>query len=140
MPVYPLTEGLTQRWLRGTMKRRAGGRRCTWSTDPLPAGLRARHALPPLPDGAARATISPHDEAAKAAAVRRLAFDELLYMSIGMARRKRAWQHGAPAHADPARRRRRWTRFMAALPFALTGAQRARARRRSWTTWRGRSR
>ena len=90
--------------------------------DPLPEGLRAAHRLEPLA-AAVGAYHVPADEAAKTRAVRRLAFDELLYMGIGMARRKRAWQHGDPAHPVPLDRAV-LEEFTDGLPFTLTGAQR----------------
>ena len=120
VPIYPLTEGLTQRWLRGTIKR-ALDAALHLVEDPLPEWLRREHDLPLLGE-ALRAYHFPADEAAKAVALHRLALDELLYIGIGMARRKRAWQQSAPARPIP-RDAQTLDRFETSLPFALTGAQ-----------------
>jgi len=121
VPVYPLTEGLTQRWLRGVI-RKALDAALHLVADPLPPDLRHDHNLPPLQE-ALRAYHMPADEEEKAAATHRLAFDELLCVSIGMLRRKRDWQQGAPARPIP-HDPDALERFEAELPFALTGAQR----------------
>jgi len=121
VPVYPLTEGLTQRWLRGTI-RKALDAALHLVADPLPPDLRRDHNLPPLQE-ALRAYHMPADKEEKSAATHRLAFDELLCVSIGMLRRKRDWQQGAPARPIP-HDPDALERFEAELPFALTGAQR----------------
>ena len=121
VPVYPLTEGLTQRWLRGTI-RKALDAALHLVADPLPPDLRRDHNLPPLQE-ALRAYHMPADEEEKGGATHRLAFDELLCVSIGMLRRKRDWQQGAPARPIP-HDPDALERFEAELPFALTGAQR----------------
>jgi len=121
VPVYPLTEGLTQRWLRGVI-RKALDAALHLVVDPLPPDLRRDHALPPLQE-ALRAYHMPAGEEEKGAATHRLAFDELLCVSIGMLRRKRDWQQGAPARPIP-HDPDALERFEAELPFALTGAQR----------------
>jgi len=120
VPVYPLTEGLTQRWLRGFI-RRALDAALHLVEDPLPADLRREYSLPPLAE-ALRAYHFPADEAEKAEGIHRLAFDELLLVSIGMLQRKREWQEGAPARPIP-RDDAALAGFVEALPFALTGAQ-----------------
>jgi len=121
VPVYPLTEGLTGRWLRNTIRRTLDAA-LHLVVDPLPPALRDAHDLLPL-DRALYAYHLPADEEEKAAATRRLAFEELFYVGIGMARRKREWQQGPPARPvarDPAA----LEEFTRSLPFALTGAQR----------------
>ncbi len=121
VPVYPLTEGLTGRWLRNTIRRTLDAA-LHLVVDPLPPALRDAHDLLSL-DRALYAYHLPADEEEKAAATRRLAFEELFYVGIGMARRKREWQQGPPARPvvrDPAA----LEEFTRSLPFALTGAQR----------------
>ncbi len=120
VPVYGLTEGLTQRWTRGFFKRVLDAA-LHLVEDPLPPAMRAAHDLPAL-DEALAGYHFPEDEERKAASVRRLAFDELLYIGVGMARRKRAWQDESPARPVPVDPEGRAT-FERALPFALTGAQ-----------------
>ncbi len=119
VPVYPLTEGITQRWLRGVQKRLVD--LChPLLDDPLPSGLREVHHLP----GLAQAVRSYHFPASpedRAAARRRLAFEELLYIQLGMLERKHRYQNserGAAIHAPGA-----LEELLSALPFALTGAQ-----------------
>ncbi len=121
VPVYPLTEGLTGRWLRNTIRRTLDAA-LHLVVDPLPPSLRDAHDLLSL-DRALYAYHLPADEEEKAAATRRLAFEELFYVGISMARRKREWQQGPPARPvarDPAA----LEEFTRSLPFALTGAQR----------------
>jgi len=121
VPVYPLTEGLTQRWLRGTIGRALdAGLRLV--EEPVPEALRRDYELLPLVE-ALRAYHRPAGEEEKRAATHRLAFDELLCVSIGMLRRKRDWQQGAPARPI-AHETDTLERFEDELPFRLTGAQR----------------
>jgi ATP-dependent DNA helicase RecG len=120
VPIYALTEGLTQRPLRsllhGVVERFAG-----LVPDALPEELRRRRGLA----GAAAAYQAIHFpeslEAAEAAR-RRFVFEDFLLLQIGLAlrRRREGARPGnviAPAGALAARLER-------ALPFALTAAQR----------------
>ena len=118
VPVYPLTEGLPQRTLRTAIAKlleRYGDR----IEDPLPAGIRDRLGLLGLME-ATRQCHYPDSQEALREARRRLAFDELLAIQVGVQTRRREWRSGdAPAievHtvADD---------FLRTLPWALTGAQ-----------------
>ena len=119
IPVYHTTRGLAQRTLRealATLVERFGGR----LPDPLPAPLRRRHGLPAIAQ-TIRDVHHPPDPAARARAWRRLAFDELLTVLLGVLRQKRAWRGeatapviGRPPIVDA---------FLRSLPFALTAAQ-----------------
>ena len=120
VPVYRLTEGLPQRTLRSVIAdllERFAGR----LPEPLPAELRERHRLMGVVE-ATRQVHYPDDAARLLEARRRLAFDELLAIQLGVVRRKRAWQEAgdAPALEDRAAAEA----FVASLPFAFTGAQR----------------
>ncbi|MSQ42456.1 MAG: ATP-dependent DNA helicase RecG [Dehalococcoidia bacterium] len=120
VPVYPLTAGLAQRTLRTAIAGLLdafGGR----VEDPLPPAIRARHGLLPLAE-ATRQVHYPDSEEALHAARRRLAFDELLAIQVGVQTRKREWQAqgDAPAVTDHAAA----DAFLALLPFTLTAAQR----------------
>ena len=121
VPVYPSTQGLAQRTLRTTI---AGllDRFADRLPETLPEELRAKHDLPPIVE-ATRQMHYPDSKAALDEARRRIAFDELLAIQIGVVRRKREWQSlgDAPAFAG----RDAIEEFIARLPFALTGAQRA---------------
>ncbi len=95
--------------------------------DPLPEALRAEHALLPLaeavrglhfPSGATPEQLERLDTEAH----RRLAFDELLWLSLGMARRRRVARR-RPGFAFRAGEGE-LARAIAGLPFTPTGAQR----------------
>ena len=118
MPVYPLTAGITNH-LMASLTRQAlpcAGR----LPETLPQPVRQAHAL------AARAYAVenihfPADEHALALARRRLIFEELFYLSVGLGVLK-----GRRAQADRACvfPPRAPEAFAALLPFAPTGAQR----------------
>ncbi|PKB56640.1 MAG: hypothetical protein BZY69_00755, partial [SAR202 cluster bacterium Casp-Chloro-G1] len=119
VPVYPLTAGLPQRTLRGmiaNLLERYGDR----LEDPLPARIRERHELLGYAE-AVRQIHYPDSEEQLAAARRRLAFDELLAIQVGVQTRKREWQISgdAPFVEDHALA----DTFLGTLPFTLTGAQ-----------------
>ncbi len=121
VPIYPLTKGLYQKPLRRIV-RNALDACADRLPEFVPDATRRRHALPDLPR-ALWGLHFPDDEPHLQAARHRLAFDEFFLIQLGMQRRKRQWQQGAPGHAfavDEAA----VGRFLAALPFALTGAQR----------------
>jgi ATP-dependent DNA helicase RecG len=127
VPVYRLTEGLKpgqiRRWLHTAIE---GGPRRTAVVsevhEPLPPRVRERHALPDIA-AALRQVHFPDDEDRLLAARRRLAFDELLVLQLALGQRRARWTAQASAmplqvaDADLAA-------WIAALPFALTGAQR----------------
>jgi ATP-dependent DNA helicase RecG len=119
VPVYPLTQGLSQRWLRAlvrsTVLDRADG-----LGEPLPAALRARHGLLGLAE-AVRWLHVPADMGQVDRARLRLAFDELLCLGLWARQRRRARR--AEPGADLAAGQAAAQAFVAALPFALTGAQ-----------------
>jgi len=119
VPVYPLTAGVTGRWLRRQIKGVVDG----WAgrvADPLPAAWRARAEVPRLPE-ALRAVHFPKDEVELEAARRRLAFDELLLLQLWLRRRRRAAQ--SRPGIDLAAGRELQARLIEHLPFALTDAQ-----------------
>ena len=119
VPIYSTTEGLNQRPLRRLM----------WNiveahahdvAEMLPDALRARRRLPPLND-ALRHAHFPSSEEARAAAYRRLAYDEFLLLQAGLAiLRARVTRARGIAMQPPGAFVRR---LREALPFALTRAQ-----------------
>lgn len=122
VPVYPLTAGLTAKWLRTLMKRTVD----YWTQrlpDHLPDETRERLNLLPLAE-ATRQIHFPNTWESLDAGRRRLAFDELLLIQLGVLKQRQEWQAqrfaGRPVAADP----EVMARFTAALPFELTGAQR----------------
>ncbi len=126
-PVYPLTEGLTQGRLRALVRSALAA----WDGAPpaeyLPAELLRPLKLPTLraalefvhqpPVGTALAPLA----AGRHPAQRRLAFEELLAHQLSLMELRRAIRHElAPPLHDAAGVQQR---LLAALPFALTGAQ-----------------
>ncbi len=120
VPVYPLTAGLGQRFLRRLLFDLAHAV-AHHLADPLPAPL--REALGLLPLGAAvRALHAPADEGETVSARRRLVFDEFFLFNLVMLRQRAIRSaHPGIAFATPGGLA---DRACAALPFALTGAQR----------------
>lgn len=119
MPIYPLTEGLNNRKLISLIRHVLD----YWLDqirDPLPDELRTRYSLLPL--GRALDQIHrPESMDAVAAARRRLAFDELFYIQLGVQqRRQELAQSTAPALTGGAEV---LEAFAQALPFQMTGAQ-----------------
>jgi ATP-dependent DNA helicase RecG len=119
VPVYPLTAGLGQRFLRRLVFDLVHTAAHTVA-DPLPAALCEQHGLPPLAD-AVRALHVPADRAEAASARRRLVFDEFFLFSLAVLR-QRATRSALPgvAFRTPGALAER---ARAGLPFALTGAQ-----------------
>ncbi|MFN2110845.1 MAG: ATP-dependent DNA helicase RecG [Anaerolineae bacterium] len=118
-PIYALTEGLQQRWMRMTLERTLSA----WAKrvpDALPNGLRAELNLLPL-DRALWGIHLPDNQEHLDAARRRLAFEETLYLQLGLLRQKLAWkaQPGRTIQVDTAC----LEALRASLPYALTGAQ-----------------
>ena len=117
MPVYPLTAGITNHLLAGLVEKALQG--LPPPAETLPHGLRERHRLAPAAD-CWRSIHFPADEAELDAARRRFAFEELFYLSLGLALlRERRSQGRGPAFGE-----RSLVAFYALLPFTLTGAQR----------------
>ncbi len=119
VPVYPLTEGLTNRWLR----RLINGVVEFWATkvqDPLPESIRGRAGLLDLPT-ALREIHFPTSFEKMETARRRLALEEFLYVQIGVLRQRRKWREvpGRALHID----NQLLSNFVSSLSFQLTGAQ-----------------
>jgi ATP-dependent DNA helicase RecG len=115
-PVYPATEGLSQRVLRGLIYRTL--RETDLST--LPAALPA--GLDPMRRGDALQAIHfPADDAERERARRHLVLSEFFGLQMLVAaRRKSVIARAGQAHCGSGEL---LARFYAALPFALTGAQ-----------------
>ncbi len=102
VPVYRLTTGLTANRLRGAMRAALDGAGNAYP-EYLPSDVRAEEALPPIAE-ALEAAHYPTTFEARDAALRRLAFDELLALQLGMVGRRRARgrSHTAPIPVDAA--------------------------------------
>ena len=121
VPVYPLTEGISNRLLTDCIRLVLPDLTARLQ-DPLPAPLRARYGLTDQAE-ALRRIHAPEDQAQIESARRRLAFDELFFLSLGLCRLKgRRDRAAGPVCAGG-----RVEDFAALLPFALTGAQRRAA-------------
>src|SRR5207248_5180007 len=117
-PVYPASEEVTPKRLRGLVELALDYARDL--PDPLPAELKAAEELPLLPD-ALVALHRPRSLEEGEEARRRLAFDELLVLQVGLARARagreqaRARPLGAPGDLS--------ARYRELLPFELTPDQ-----------------
>ena len=121
LPVYPATEGLTHRQIRGLVQQHLDAL-LTLVEDPHPKGLRAAVGLPEL--GAALAAVHrPATPADAEAGRRRLAFDELFDQQLVQAR-ARALAKRARAGIRFVLKKELTTRLKEHLPFELTGDQR----------------
>ncbi|HEY7929926.1 MAG TPA: ATP-dependent DNA helicase RecG [Steroidobacteraceae bacterium] len=127
-PIYPASMGLTQGRCRLLVDRALRGLERDGVAELLPESLRARHELPALaealrllhrpPTGTQLAQLA----AGRHPAQRRLAFEELLAHHLALLQlRGRSRTERALPLADA---RRAEQALLAALPFALTGAQR----------------
>jgi ATP-dependent DNA helicase RecG len=119
VPIYPLTEGLSGRWVRRLMKRVVD----YWAPriqEYLPESVRASAGLLDLSAALAQAHF-PDDWSDLERARQRLAFDELFLIQIGVLRQRQAWrsQPGRACKFDPTTVHR----FIGSLPYPLTQAQ-----------------
>jgi ATP-dependent DNA helicase RecG len=117
-PVYPASEKLQQRQLRGFVE--ASLTYASAMGDPLPAEVRRSERLPLVAD-ALLALHRPGSLEEAEAGRRRLAFDELLTLQLALVRRAAEY---AGVRAEPLAAAGELTaRYRAALPFALTSGQ-----------------
>jgi ATP-dependent DNA helicase RecG len=117
-PVYPASEELAQKTLRGLADTAIAHARD--EHDALPAGLRATEGLP-LRSDALHAVHRPRSLDEAEAGRRRLAFDELLLLQLALARRAAEREEAVAAALPPPGEL--IERYRAALPFAFTDAQ-----------------
>ena len=120
VPVYPSTQGLSQRVLRSLVKR-ALDATIDRVDEFLPADLLHRTGLIGLVN-AMRQIHYPDDWDAEKAAKRRLAFDEFFLLQTSVIRRRNDWREenrGIPISVDNGV----IESFLGSLPFDLTGAQ-----------------
>ncbi len=118
-PVYPLTEGLSVRWLRNVIKLALDA----WGADLpdfLPEPIRRSNGLLTLAEAITQIHF-PDNHERLAAAHRRLSFDEFLLLQLGVLSARERFR-GAPAR--PLRAGAEVIApFVERLPFALTAAQ-----------------
>ncbi|TMC20398.1 MAG: ATP-dependent DNA helicase RecG [Chloroflexi bacterium] len=94
VPIYPLTEGLHAKTLRRIMKE-AVDHYAAMIPEHLPPAIRSAGKLMPLPDALYQIHY-PESEEQLAVARRRLAFDELFLLQLGMQERRSRWQLETP--------------------------------------------
>ena len=118
MPIYALTQGITNNLLSGLTRRALEG--CLEQVEEtLPNALRQAHGLAALPFSYQHIHF-PASFEELALARRRLIFEELFYLTCGLAflSRRRGVERGPVLNAQPTER------FTSLLPFDPTGAQR----------------
>ncbi|GIV68098.1 ATP-dependent DNA helicase RecG [Caldilinea sp.] len=119
-PVYRLTEGLTNNRLRGLIYE-ALENYVHFVPDPLPESIRETYGLLDLPTALTQIHFPDSREQLEAAR-RRLAFEELFYIQLGVQQRRALLQQ---ATAEPLPLGdEALAQFLETLPFAPTGAQR----------------
>ncbi len=119
VPVYPLTAGITAKWLRRVINS-VVTRLASRVPDPLPAPMVGEANLQPLGTDL-RQVHFPDSWEQLERAQQRLAFDELLYLQLGVLRQKQGW---AKLEAEPLQVGPDWLpNFLSNLPFQLTAAQ-----------------
>jgi ATP-dependent DNA helicase RecG len=120
VPVYPLTRGLYPRQLRNLVKRAVDN--WAWQVaDFLPLEIKNRCQLLDLPEAIIQAHY-PGSHLMKAESRKRLAFDELFLLQLGVLGKKRDWQESQPGNAFNINDES-INRFLDSLPFTLTRAQ-----------------
>jgi len=115
--VYPQTEGLTSSAIAKCVRQLLP--HVELLPDPLPPGMLKKYRLLPKAD-AVRAIHCPASEEEAFAARRRLIYEELLVLQLGIGRMK---NHGAASTGAPMQKANA-SPFWDALPFSPTGAQR----------------
>ena len=119
VPVYPLTEGLGAKKMREIMNKTVS----YWSLrvpDPLPQSISRRQKLQSLPY-ALKQIHFPDSHEALHDARRRLTFDELFLLQLGMQKQRRQWRSKSGVAVDVAPGY--LIQFRNALPYSLTAAQ-----------------
>lgn len=119
VPVYPLTRGVTSRWMRRMIKRVVDH----WVPrleDHLPQQIRERVGLMDL-SSAVRQIHFPDSREDSQKARHRLAFDEFLFIQLRMLQQRQRWQSqtGTPIPRNQAL----LDAFLQSLPYQLTESQ-----------------
>ncbi len=118
-PVYPLTEGISNKRLRDWIKQALDGAVADVA-DPLPESVLEGHELVDLATALEQMHF-PDDQESLAEARRRLGFEEFFYVQLGAMQRRRELRQ---TPAQPVENGEATVeQFLEGLPFALTGAQ-----------------
>jgi len=117
VPIYPSTEGISQAWLRRQVWR--GLELASPLSEPLPEAIRRREGLLPLSTALPNYHFPP-DESAIEPALRRLKFDEYLFLELRVM--IQSGESALVGHVFEVKEE--WLdEFLKSLPFELTGAQ-----------------
>ncbi len=120
VPNYPLTQGLYPRQTRNFVKTALDS--CAWQiVDFLPKEIKNRCQLLDLPQAIIQAHY-PDSYLMKDEARKRLAFDELFLLQLGVLSKKREWRESQPGNSFRLNREN-IDKFLKALPFTLTRSQ-----------------
>ncbi len=119
-PVYPLTEGLTSAMVTTNISEILDRADDGFFADPLPDGIRLEYSLSTL-EYALRSIHFPNDSYSAETARKRLAFDELLKLQLGMMMIKNRTRSASSCVMTE--EKADMNSFFSALPFELTGAQ-----------------
>jgi ATP-dependent DNA helicase RecG len=121
VPVYPLTAGITAKWIRRLMNN-VVPRLAPRVQDSLPDSVLGSADLIPLGE-ALQQIHFPDSWEHLEKAQHRLAFDEMFLLQLGVLRQKQEWEQQAadPILIEP----ERLNEIIAALPYELTAAQRS---------------
>jgi ATP-dependent DNA helicase RecG len=122
VPVYPLTEGVSSKWLRSKIMY-ALQQYALKINDYLPENIRKRYSLCPFSQ-AIRTIHFPENIQQLGKAKHRLSFDELFFIQLSSTLRKKTWaiQHKAPVIHKPFCHIDIQT-MIKTLPFSLTKSQ-----------------
>jgi ATP-dependent DNA helicase RecG len=119
VPVYPLTAGVTAKWLRRVISS-VVSRLAPRVADPLPQSVRQAAGLIPLGEALGQIHF-PDNWDRLHEAQHRLAFDEMFILQLAVLGQKRNW---ARLETRPLAVEQSWfDRLIASLPYQLTGAQ-----------------
>jgi ATP-dependent DNA helicase RecG len=119
VPVYPLTKDITQKWLRRVIHD-AVQLYSPSLDDPLPENIRTANSLLGLTD-AVREIHFPENDQSLQKAKKRLAFEELFLLQMGVLGQKKHWESRPGQIFDPPED---WLQSrISQLPFQLTKAQ-----------------
>lgn len=117
VPIYPLTSGINSKFIE-KITRIALEAVLPFINDPLPEGIRLDCHLPTL-SHALKNVHFPADANSLAASLKRLAFDEMLYFGISIARAAGQKNKGIGIKFSPCD----LTPLLSLLPYELTGSQ-----------------
>jgi ATP-dependent DNA helicase RecG len=124
VPIYPLTEGLSLRFLRQLLHR-VLHEHLPLIEDPVPAFALEQYDLLPLPQALVQIHF-PESAAIFATARRRLVFDELFWLQVRLAKARKAFREnleGSPSAQLVRHEAGYVAQFLQQLPFTLTAAQ-----------------